>query len=160
MRRQTKWGAIARSISALLAIFPASLLSEVWRIQRRRLNHEGEDQRNRRTVLSADAVFLEQVSVVVDAQLHDHRFKVEGLAREVGLSSRQLQRKLRALTELSAAQYIRTRRLARAADLLAQQAGTVSEIAYATGFQDPKHFSKLFRQVYGVPPSRYRANRT
>ena len=46
-------------------------------------------------------------------------------------------------------------RLERAAQLLAQQAGTVSEIAYAVGFNDAEYFSKLFRQVFGVVPSAY-----
>ena len=76
-------------------------------------------------------------------------------AEEVGLSKRQLQRRLRSATELSAAGYIRTMRLKRAAQLLGQQVGTVSEVAYAVGFRDAKHFSKLFQQIYGVLPSRY-----
>ena len=79
----------------------------------------------------------------------------QGLADEVALSKRQLQRRLQALTGLSAAGYIRTMRLQRAADLLAQGGGTVAEVAYAVGFQKVPHFSKLFRQVFGVNPSNY-----
>ena len=39
-----------------------------------------------------------------------------------------------------------------------QEVGTVSEVAYAVGFLDAKHFSKLFNQVFGVYPSRYGAD--
>jgi AraC-like DNA-binding protein len=46
-------------------------------------------------------------------------------------------------------------RLERAAQLLAQQAGSVQEIAYRVGFRDSEHFSKLFRQAFGVLPSSY-----
>ena len=49
-------------------------------------------------------------------------------------------------------------RLQRAAHLLEQEVGTVSEVAYAVGFLDAKHFSKLFNQVFGVYPSRYGAD--
>jgi AraC-like DNA-binding protein len=50
-------------------------------------------------------------------------------------------------------------RLARARQLLARQAGTVSETAYRVGFQDPDHFSRLFMQTVGVVPSEYGKNR-
>ena len=46
-------------------------------------------------------------------------------------------------------------RLARAAQLLEQGAGTVSEVAFRVGLQDARHFAKVFRQVYGVLPSQY-----
>ena len=48
---------------------------------------------------------------------------------------------------------------ARSAQLLEQQAGTVSEIAYQVGFKSPAHFSRLFHQVFGVSPSQYSAQR-
>lgn len=151
---------VARGISAVLSLLPAALLAEVWRCQRRCLAHKVRLQASDVSAPSAEAAFLERVRTVVEGRLHDSRFRVEGLAGELGLSSRQLQRRLRTLAQVSAAELIRTMRLERAVQLLTQQAGMVAEVAYATGFQDPKHFSKLFRQVYGVPPSQYRAGRT
>ena len=71
---------------------------------------------------------------------------------------RQLQRRLRAATRLSAAAFIRMLRLERAAQLLEQHAGTIAEIGYAVGFRDANYFSRIFRQVYGVPPSEYAAH--
>ncbi|MFQ5569815.1 MAG: helix-turn-helix transcriptional regulator [Rhodothermales bacterium] len=109
------------------------------------------------SVTSADAAFLERVRVAVEAHMANGNFGAAWLADEVGLSERQLRRKLKELTNLSTAGYIRSMRLQRAAQLLEEQAGTVSEVAYAVGFQDPKHFSRLFRQVFGVSPSRIHA---
>ena len=106
-------------------------------------------------VTSVDAAFLEQVHGVVEAHLGNSNFGVDWLADEMALSKRQLQRRLRALTGLSAAGYIRTMRLQRAAQLLEQGGGTVAEVAYAVGFQKVPHFSKLFRQVFGVTSSKY-----
>jgi len=109
---------------------------------------------------SADAVFLKRVQEYVEEQMGDSTFGVERLAEEVGLSPRQLQRRMRALTRLSAAGYIRMMRLQRAADLLTQRVGTVSEVAYRVGFRNVDHFSKLFRQTFGSPPSAYPADET
>ncbi|MCZ6778903.1 MAG: response regulator, partial [Acidobacteria bacterium] len=109
-------------------------------------------------ITSAEADFLKQVQGIVEAHLADRQFSVEWLASEVALSRRQLDRRLRSLTRLSASGFIRKMRLERAAQLLVQQAGKVSEVAYAVGFQDVAHFSKLFRQTFGVPPSEYAMN--
>lgn len=107
------------------------------------------------TITSADQVFLDRVQGIVEEHLANSNFGASWLADEVGLSERQLRRKLKDLTNLSTAGYIRSLRLQRAAQLLEERAGNVSEVAYAVGFQDPKHFSKLFRQVFGVSPSQF-----
>ena len=106
-------------------------------------------------VPSAEAAFLEQVRQVVEAHLADANFSIDWLADEVGMSRRHLNRKLRALTKLSASGYVRTMRLERAAQLLEQHYGTVAEVAYQVGFKNADHFSRVFHQVFGVPPSKY-----
>ena len=106
-------------------------------------------------VSSADEAFIEQVRAVIEAQMANSAFTVDVLADEMALSPRQLQRKLRALTRLSPSGLIRSMRLERAARLLEQRAGNVSEVALAVGFRDTKYFSRLFRQAFGVLPSAY-----
>ena len=46
-------------------------------------------------------------------------------------------------------------RLQRAKQLLEQDAGTVSEIAYMVGFNNIPYFSKAFREAFGKPPSEF-----
>jgi signal transduction histidine kinase/ligand-binding sensor domain-containing protein/DNA-binding response OmpR family regulator len=106
---------------------------------------------------SADEVFLERVIKAVEAHLADPDFDVEGLGQEVGLSRVQLYRKLYALTGQSPSDCIRTLRLRRGAELLAQKAGNVSEVAYRVGFKEPSYFSRCFSQAYGCSPSEYRS---
>ena len=106
-------------------------------------------------VSSTEAAFLEQVRDVIEAHLGDTHFGVERLADEVGLSTRQLLRRVKETAGLTPNGYIRMLRLERAAQLLEQRAGSVSEIAYQVGFNQPEYFSKLFRQVFGIPPSEY-----
>ncbi len=135
-------------------------LIEIRRHLRARFSSEVRVGPSEVIVPAAEAVFLERVRVVVEDRLDDSTFGVEILADEVGLSKRQLQRKLRASTQLSVAGYIRSMRLERAAQLLHQRSGTVSEVAYKVGFRSVDHFSKLFRQIYGVPPSQYPTDET
>jgi AraC-like DNA-binding protein len=75
----------------------------------------------------------------------------------VGLSSRQLQRKLGALTGLKPLDFIKRVRLEHAAHMLHAGGAGISEIAYAVGFENPAWFSKQFRKVYGMSPSAYAA---
>ena len=51
--------------------------------------------------------------------------------------------------------FIRTLRLRRAAQLLTESQMTVTEITYAVGFSDLKHFRTIFREYYGVAPGEY-----
>ncbi|MGI9174677.1 MAG: ATP-binding protein [Rhodothermales bacterium] len=106
---------------------------------------------------SEEAVFVDRVRAIIEAHLDEPDFSVERLAEEVGTGTRQLSRKLRQLTTMTPSVYIRQLRLERAAQLLEQRAGTVSEIAYRVGFNRAEYFSKQFRKVFGVSPSDYRA---
>jgi two-component system, sensor histidine kinase ChiS len=69
------------------------------------------------------------------------------------MSVSQLNRKLNALIDQPPGQLIRSLRLQRAADLLAQKAGSVSEICYKVGFNDNAYFSRAFKKQFGCSPS-------
>ncbi|HEY0108823.1 MAG TPA: helix-turn-helix transcriptional regulator [Fibrella sp.] len=64
--------------------------------------------------------------------------------------------KLTALTGLSVSHYVRALRLRKAQELLTASALNVSEVAYAVGFDNPKYFSRLFSEEFGVSPGNYR----
>jgi signal transduction histidine kinase/DNA-binding response OmpR family regulator/ligand-binding sensor domain-containing protein len=104
-------------------------------------------------VTPADDAFLQRVKTIVENRMADEKFSVEELAAQARMSRVQLHRKLTALTNLSASDFIRYMRLHRAMDMLKGRAATVSEIAYQVGFSDPSHFSKSFHKQFGVAPS-------
>jgi len=106
-------------------------------------------------VKSADAVFLERAHAAVEERLADESMTVGDFARTLGVSEAQLKRRLRALAGESPVEFIRSRRLERAAALLAGRAGAVSEVAAAVGFGSPSYFARCFRERYGVAPSEY-----
>ena len=148
---------LAKPFSAAELKARAENLIELRRALRRRYSDEVVVGPSQVTVPSADAVFLDEVRAAVEQHIGNSEFGVEWLADEVHLSRRQLHRKLRALTGLSSVAYIRMMRLERAAQLLEQHAGTVSEVAYRVGFRDADYFGRLFRQAYGHPPSEHAA---
>jgi signal transduction histidine kinase/ligand-binding sensor domain-containing protein/AraC-like DNA-binding protein len=104
-------------------------------------------------VTSTDDAFLQRSKAIVEGRMGDEKFGVEEFASELFMSRSQLHRKLTALTNLSASDFIRYLRLHRAMDLLKSGAGTISEIAYSVGFTDPSHFSRSFHRQFGVTPS-------
>jgi len=104
---------------------------------------------------SAEVVFLTRVKADIEARLDQTWFGVDALASEVGMSPRQLRRKLEGLLGERPNELIRRMRLQRAAVLLREKVGLVKEVAYAVGFKSESHFHKAFREVYGVTPSAY-----
>jgi signal transduction histidine kinase/ligand-binding sensor domain-containing protein/CheY-like chemotaxis protein/AraC-like DNA-binding protein len=104
---------------------------------------------------SVDEQFLQRVMQIIEAHMGDHSFGVEAFCREAGMSRMQLFRKLKALTNHSPGDFIRIMRLKRASDLLAQGAGTIAEVAYQVGFQEPSYFTKCFHKQYGKTPSEF-----
>ena len=102
--------------------------------------------------LSMDQVFINKLTEIVQANLSDEKFNVEELIRESGISNSSIHRKLRSITQKSASQFIREIRLHRAMEMLQKNVGTVSEIAYMTGFGSPTYFNKCFHDYYGYPP--------
>ena len=99
------------------------------------------------------ASFLESVLQCIDRHLGDEQFGVDMLCREMAVSERQLQRKLKAVTNKTPNQLISSVRLHRAKELLLQHTHQVSEIAYLTGFSNPSYFAKSFKRVFGISPS-------
>lgn len=106
-------------------------------------------------VPSADEAFVARARAMVEENLANEFFDVDAFAEAMGMSRRQLQRKLRAVTGETPVSFVRRFRLSRAAQLLAQQYGTVAEVAYAVGFSDPSYFARCFREEYGSAPSEY-----
>jgi YesN/AraC family two-component response regulator len=102
--------------------------------------------------ISADEKLMQKVKEVIIKRLSDEQLSVDSLADEIGLSRAHFYRKVTALTGLPVNELIRSFRLERAAQLLAQNWGPVSQIAYEVGFSNPSYFSKRFKEKFGVLP--------
>lgn len=108
---------------------------------------------------AASSAFLHAVMHVIDARLANPSFTVEDLARALHISTRQLYRRMDTHLAMPPGTLLRRMRLERGAKLLERNGVRVSDAAHAVGFKDTRHFSKLFRQTFGVRPAQYRDRR-
>jgi signal transduction histidine kinase/DNA-binding response OmpR family regulator len=106
----------------------------------------------------AEAAFLAEFDALAEADLGDAGLTVDRLATDLGMSARQLQRKLSALTDETPGARLRRLRLERAAALLTEEGLSVKEASGTVGFQSESAFGRAFRQRYGVAPSEYAAD--
>ncbi|MGQ7868104.1 hybrid sensor histidine kinase/response regulator transcription factor [Sunxiuqinia sp. sy24] len=103
-----------------------------------------------------DEQFLLKTKKIIDDYFSDDSFSVVKLSSLLAMSRSQLFRKLKALTGLSATQFIRFYRLSVAKNRIQETNLTISEIAYEVGFKDPAYFSRVFTDEFGAPPSYWR----
>lgn len=80
------------------------------------------------------------------------------LARDVGMSTRQLERLFRRYLDRSPKRYYMELRLQKARNLLMQTDMSVINVALACGFASPSHFSKCYRAHYDTTPYRERGS--
>ncbi len=99
--------------------------------------------------------FLDKAKNIVIQNMANPEFSVDEFASEMGISRVQLHRKLRALIDQSTSEFIRTLRLNKAAELLRQNGGNISEIAYDVGFNNPSYFTTSFSKQFGLSPKEY-----
>ena len=107
-------------------------------------------------VTSTQEKFLQQLKKVIEENLSNELLSAEDLANAMALSRSQLHRKLKALANQSTTEFLRTYRLERAGELLKQQFGNVSEVAYEVGFNSRTYFSSSFQKHFGMAPSEYK----
>lgn len=106
-------------------------------------------------ITSLDDKFLAKVKAITEENMQEPDFSVEKLSSEVGISRAHLYNKLLALTGKTPIEYIRIMRIRRAAQLLVKSQLTVMEIAYKVGFNDPRYFTKHFKNEYNMTPTQY-----
>ena len=78
------------------------------------------------------------------------------IASEAGLSRFHFCRRLRQQVGVPFHEYVQALRIKRARVLLSEERLTVTEVAYAIGFNDLSHFDKVFNRMVRVSPTRYR----
>jgi signal transduction histidine kinase/ligand-binding sensor domain-containing protein/DNA-binding response OmpR family regulator len=106
-----------------------------------------------------DVTFIEKAVKVVEARVSSPHFSVEDLGLELGISRAYVFKKIHALTGKTPLEFIRTIRLQHAAQLLEKSQLTVREVAYKVGFNNPKYFTRYFKEQYNILPSDYAASK-
>jgi signal transduction histidine kinase/ligand-binding sensor domain-containing protein/DNA-binding response OmpR family regulator len=106
-------------------------------------------------VSSIDQILIKKAIAYVEKNISESDFSVEDLSQELGMSRVYLYKKLLAITGKTPIEFIRIIRLKRAVQLLEKSDLSVSEIAYSVGFNNPRYFTKYFKDEYGLLPSQY-----
>jgi AraC family carnitine catabolism transcriptional activator len=107
---------------------------------------------------SSDAAVV-QARTIMLAHI-DEPLTCREIARRVGLSLRQIERRFRDELRCSLLQHYRQIRIAKAHQLLQQTELSVTEVAFSCGFSSPEYFCRLYRAFFGCSPSRDRRQST
>lgn len=110
------------------------------------------------TINMVDHKFMLKITKCIEERLSDQHFGVQELAREIGMSQPVLYKKIRAITDLSVNDFVKSIRLKKAAILLEGRVYNVSEVAHLVGFNDPKYFSREYKKQFGYTPKVYLSN--
>lgn len=106
-------------------------------------------------ITSFDEQFVQRVMKIMETQMENSELTVDEFAQELGMGRTVFYQKIKGLFGISPIDFIREMRIKRAKQLIESGEYNVSSIAYMTGFNDPKYFSKCFKKKYGVKPSEY-----
>lgn len=124
---------------------------------------ETSDTETKEPALSSEALeenvrnneLLSRAIGLIEQNIHNNEYSVEQLSRDLCMDRTGLYRKLTLLIDKSPTLLIRSIRLKRAAQLLAEQDLPVAEVAFRVGFSSSAYLSKCFQEEYGVKPSKY-----
>jgi len=103
-----------------------------------------------------DEQFMQQVMAVMEKEMDNSELTIEEFAQKLGLGRTVFYQKLKSIIGLSPVDFIREIRIKRAVQLIDSGEYNFSQVAYMTGFNDPKYFSKCFKKQVGMTPSEYK----
>ena len=108
------------------------------------------------TTTSPDENFLSDVVKIIKNNITNSDFSIDLISEKTGLSRSSLFRKLKGLINMSPVDLVIRIKLNHASELLKNnKSKRINEIAYESGFNDPKYFSTLFKKFYGKTPKEY-----
>ncbi len=106
-------------------------------------------------VTSEDEKLINKITSIIEKNMSKPDFTVAMLSDMVGVSRGHLYNKVLAITGNTPTYLIRIMRIKRAAQYLEKSQLTVAEVAYKVGFNEPKYFSRYFKDEYGISPTKY-----
>ncbi|MDR1683679.1 MAG: response regulator, partial [Candidatus Symbiothrix sp.] len=102
-----------------------------------------------------DKEFLLELGEIILKNISDPDFSNEQLANQLNISKPTLNRKIKGLLKTTPNEYIQTKRLIMAAQLLAEGSFRINETCYQVGFNTPSYFIKCFKNYFGQTPTEY-----
>lgn len=107
-------------------------------------------------VESYDDKLMKNLMEVMEQNIDNADLTVDELVSKIGIGRSVFFKKLKSLTGLAPIEFIREVRVKRAAQLIESGEYTISQVTYMVGCNDPRYFSRIFKQRFGMTPSEYR----
>ena len=141
---------LIQSRQRLKAIYSVHIESTAQNINQINLNPKLPD------LPTTETIFLSKIMSVIEKHMDNVDFDVQTFASEIGMESSVLHRKMKAVINQSPGEFIRSMRMKRAAQLLADKSLPIGEIAFRVGFADnTRYFSTAFRKYFGKSPREF-----
>ncbi|HLP05575.1 MAG TPA: helix-turn-helix transcriptional regulator [Paludibacter sp.] len=102
--------------------------------------------------------FVVQATQIVEKKVFLENYNLEMFASDLFMSKSNLNRKIKVSTGLTPVEFIRKVRFDYAFRLLKETDLSIKEVAYSSGFNDPKYFTRCFKKTYGISPKDYKNN--
>ncbi|MDR3059471.1 MAG: response regulator [Prevotella sp.] len=102
-----------------------------------------------------DNEFIEKITSIIEQNLDSDKIDVTFIAEKMNMSHSTLYRKIKALSGMSANEFIRKVRIRNAEQLLLTGKYTISEISYMVGINSITYFRQCFKEEFGMVPSEY-----
>ena len=116
---------------------------------------DGEEEASRADILQSKDDVVAYVKKYISENT-DKDLSLEALGAVVHLHPAYLSKVFKEVSDMNLSGYVTDMKMQRAAQLLAQSDRKVSDIMNQLGYQKSQHFSKLFKERYGMTPNRYR----
>ena len=107
-------------------------------------------------ITEEDDMMMKRVMQFIESHISDSEIGIAEIADAAAISRSGLNRKIKKIVGLTPAELLRETRIKHSQQLLLNTSMPVSEVAYACGFNDPKYFGKIFRQLTKMSPTDYR----
>ena len=105
---------------------------------------------------SNDRKFMDKLVDLMEKNMDNGELVVDDLVQELAVSRSVFFKKLKTLTGLAPIEFIKEMRIKRAVQLIETGEYSMTQIAYMVGINDPRYFSKCFKQKMGMTPTEYR----
>lgn len=106
---------------------------------------------------AADQAFVEKLRGLIDGSISDSSLNINALSSEMCMSRASFFRKIKSLTGVTPNNFILIYRLNRAAEMIRSREYRLNEISDLLGFCSQSHFSRCFKQHFGIAPKDYAA---
>ena len=115
-----------------------------------------EAQEQTQAMSPQDRKFIDKLTELMEKNMDNGDLVVDDLVKEMAVSRSVFFKKLKSLTGLAPVEFIKEMRVKRAANLIESGEFNMTQIAYMVGINDPRYFSKCFKQRFGMTPTEYK----